>query len=296
MANTVVYNKHSYVTKLRERLDLPTCWKDIMNVTYTNDRTFVKGVITSEPSVVGGTRGTAYNYEDFTIAAQTGTINQMYQIPIFIDEADRYQQTYFDQMEIAAFQGKKINEKLESLLLASHASWVDFGATDLANTGDDDATQITVSAANIDDLMRGIKRKIYSNNGVDVAAENGIFIVWRASDWLLLEGFAQASGYTEADLALKNGIPVQKAFYYGGINHYLSNSHTANHLFAGVRKTGKDLGILRGTYGQAKFIEDPAKLSGLGIVSRLDHGFLWPTDSTPSTQRLQEMNMDVNVS
>lgn len=286
MANTVTWNKHDYVARMRNRINRPTCWKDILDVSYSNNRTVVNSSLTTEPSVVSGTRGTAYNYEDFTLTADTLTINQYKNIPIFIDEADRHQQSYVNQMTIAEFQGKKISEKLESLTLASFASWTDFGVGDLTSNADDTA-QITVSATNIDDIIRAIKRKLYANNGVDMAVENGIYIVWRATDFELLEGFVQANGFTEADLALKNGIPVQKGFYYGGVTHYLSNDHTANHVMAGIKRMGK-LGILSGTFGAVKFIEDPAKTSGLGIVSRVDYGFNFPS-------YLAEFTMDVNV-
>jgi hypothetical protein len=275
MANTVVWNKHDYVMKMRARINKPTNWADVLKVKYSNVRTIVNGSMTTEPSVVTGTRGTAYNYEDFVLTADTLTINQYKIIPMFVDEADRYQQTYTNQMEIADFQGKAISEKLESLMLASHASFKDFGVTDLANTGDDDTSAITVSASNIDDIIRAVKRKLYSNNGVDFAVEKGIFFVWRPEDFEILEAFVQANGFTEADIALKNGIPVEKAFKYMGTYHYLSTQHTANHVMAGI-KGMFELGILQGTYGKAKFIEDPAKLSGLGIVSRVDYGFNMP--------------------
>lgn len=294
MANTVVWNKHDYVLKMRARINAPTCWTDILNVKYSDNRTIVGSYMSTEPALAGGTRGTAYAYKDFVLTADTLTISGIQQIAMFIDEADRYQQTYVDQMEIADYQGKKTVEKLESLTLAQHASWKDFGLTDLSNTGDDDTSQITVSAANIDDIIRAIKRKLYANNGVEKAVESGIFIVWRAADFELLEAFVQANGFTEADIALKNGIPVEKAFKYMGVYHYLSNSHTANHVFAGIRNTS-ELGILRSTYGKVKFIEDPpisvttnAPASGLGIPSRVDYGFNWPA-------QLAEFFMDVNV-
>lgn len=260
---------------------------DVLNVKYSNVRTIVNSSLTTEPSAVTGTRGTAYNYEDFVLTADTLTINLHKIVPIFIDQADLVQQSYLDQMKTAEFQGKKLGEKVESLMLASHASWSDFGAGDLAGSSSGDTTQITVSATNIDDIIRAIKRKLYANNMVDFAVENGVFIVWRPTDYELLEGYVQANGFTEADIALKNGIPVQKGFYYGGVTHYLSNDHAANHVFAGVKKMG-ELGILSGTYGQAKFIEDPGKLSGLGIVTRLDYGFNWPTYYVQAYQ-------DVNV-
>jgi len=106
--------------------------------------------------------------------------------------------------------------------------------------------------------------------------------------------FVQANGFTEADIGLKNGIAVQKAFRYMGVDHYLSNSHTAGHVFAGIKRMGL-IGILTGTYGKVKFVEDPpisvttnAPASGLGIVSRVDYGFDWPAQRA-------EFFMDINV-
>lgn len=280
--------------KMRARINKPTTWTDVLNVKYRNIRSIVNSYMSTEPTLVAGTRGTAYNFQDFTLTVDTLTIDQIRMIPMFIDEADRHQQTYVDQMNIADFQGKKTNEKIESLFLSQHGSWTNFGVTDLSNTGDDDASKITVSAANIDDLIRAIKRKLYANDGVEFAVENGIGIVWRAEDFELLEAFVQANGFTEADIALKNGIPVQKAFRYMGVDHYLSNSHTANHLFAGIKRMA-EIGILTGTFGKVKFLEDPAisvstapQGSGLGIVSRVDYGFNHPA-------QLVEFFCDINV-
>lgn len=295
MANTIVWNKHDYALKMRARINTPTCWTDVLNVQYSDVRTIVKGSLTeSTVTPASYTRGSAYAWDDYTLAQDTLTIQYTYIEPMFIDEADRAQQSYVNQMELAAYQGRKLSEKVEALMLAEYGSWKDFGATDLANTGDDDTTQITVSASNIDDIIRAIKRKLYANNGVDLAVEKGIFIVWRASDFELLEAFVQANGFTEADIALKNGIPVQKAFRYMGVDHYLSTSHTANHVFAGIKGLG-EIGILRSTFGKAKFIEDPASglsaygpLSGLGITTRVDYGFNWCT-------YYSEFYMDINV-
>ena len=192
MANTIVFNKHDYVTRLRARINKPANWEAVLNVKYSNDRTVVNGSMSTEPSIQTGTRGTAYGYQDFILTADTLTIDKYRVLPVFIDEADRYQQGYADQMSIADFQGKKISEYLESQMLAQHGSFTNFGVTDLANTGDDDTTQITVSAANIDDIIRAIKRKLYKNNGVEFAIEKGVFIIWRPEDYELLEAFVQA--------------------------------------------------------------------------------------------------------
>lgn len=277
---------------MRARVNKPTTWSDVMNVKYSNNRTIVNAYMSSESAVqTSQTRGSAYTYQDYVLLADTLTINAFEILPMLIDEADRNQQTYVDQMKLADFQGKKISERIETICLAEHASWTDFGATDLSNTGDDDTTQITVSAANIDDIIRAIKRKIYANDGVEFAVGRGIFIVWRATDFELLEAFVQANGFTEADIGLKNGIPVQKAFRYMGVDHYLSNSHAANHVFAGIKRTA-EIGILSGTFGMAKFVEEPAtssgSVSGIGIVTRLDYGTNHPAQT-------KEFEVDLNV-
>ncbi len=274
---------------MRARINKPTTWQDVLKVTYSDVRTIVNASMTTatEPSTKPGTRGTAYKYEDFVLLADTLTIDGMRHIAVLVDEADRAQQNYVDQMALADFHGKVIDEKIESLALVAAAAGKDFGLTDLANSADDDSSAITVSASNIDDLIRAIKRKIYAHNGVDFAVERGIFIVWRAADFELLEAFVQANGFTEADIALKNGIPVQKAFRYMGVDHYLSTSNYATHLFAGIKKT-MEIGILRSTYGKVKFIEDPGLVSGLGIVARMDYGFNLPAYNL-------EFIMDINV-
>ncbi len=288
MANTVLWNKHDYVVRMRSRVNRPTSWMETMNVKYRNVRTIVEGALTTENDTQTGTRGTAYTFEDFEIKQDTLTINLTNIIPVFIDEADLSQQSYYTGMEVASFQGKKISEKIESLVLASHASWTDFGVTDLANSGADDTSQITVSATNIDDIIRAVKRKIYENNGVEFSIENGFFFVWRPQDYELLEGFVQANGFSEADIALKNGIPV--GMRYMGADHFLSNDNTANHVFCGVKKMAT-LGILSSTFGQVKFIEDPNMQSGLGIITRLDHGFDWHGTSA----YYKEFFIDLNV-
>jgi hypothetical protein len=233
------------------------------------------------------TRGTAYTYQDTTIAQETLTISTDKKLAMLLDEADRYQQSYTDWMEMADYQGQMALEYIESVVLAAHASWTDFGAGDLAGSSTDDTTKIDVSVSNIDNLIIAIKRKINTNTGTKLAIQNGIFIVWRPQDWAALELFVMANGYNIADLALKNGVPAGTAFHYMGVDHYLSTSHTANHVFAGIKQCG-EIGILTGTWGQVKKIEDPGLVSGIGVVSRIDYGLAWPT---PYAQ----FSMDINV-
>jgi hypothetical protein len=103
----------------------------------------------------------------------------------------------------------------------------------------------------------------------------------------LERGVTILNGFQEADIALKNGIPVQKAFRYMGADHYLSTLNYTGHVFAGI-KGMMEIGLLRGTYGAVKFIEDPGLVSGLGIVSRIDYGFNLPAYNV-------QFIVDVNV-
>ena len=299
MSNSIVWNKHDFAVSLRKRINKPSIWKDILEVKISDVRTFVRGALTTEGTPIAHVRGTAYTYQDMTIQQDTGTINQSRIIPLFVDWADLAQQSYVDQMKVAELQGKLLDEAIEALVYANHSSFTDFGVTDLADGDEDDSSQIAISVTNIDNLVRQVRRKVRENNGSDFMAENGIFFSWTASEFAMLEEFAQANGFTLADLALKNGIPEEKAFKYFGSYHYMTTQQTANHRFAGVRKLGT-IGLLRSTWGVPYFNPDPAgpssgagtqSLSGLGIVTRADYGF----EFCGTSSYYKEFWMDINT-
>ena len=262
-----------WATKLQERLDKPRNWKEVCNVVYSNVKYFNMPYMSSESSIQTGTRGTAYGYAEFTLLNDQLDIATVRVVPIFIDRADLAQCTLVSVMELASRQADIINEDLEAKVLANYGNWTDFGTSDIGGGGAS-TDAITVSASNIDDIIRGLKRVIGVANGQALADRNGLFIVWRYADLELLEQFAQANGFTLADKALKNGIKT--GYHFMGVDHYVSNSHTATHVFAGVKKI-QQLGILSSTWGQITQVQDPAKTSGIGVIARVDYGLNVPT-------------------
>lgn len=270
VANTVLYPV-DYVTKFQERLDKDTNWKQMCKVDISNKRALTNPYMSTVPALQAHTRGTPYTHQTFALTTQAVTIDQTQNLGLFIDRADLAQQTYVDMMDLAELQGQLIDEQLETDMLANHAMWTDFDNASIGGA----AGEITVSASNVDDIIRGIKREIREANGTSLMNRNGVGIVWRASDFEILEAYTQASGFTEADKSLKDGI--LEGFKYLGVYHYVSNLHTANHVFAGVRKLFH-LGILQDTYGQVIYDQEPATadgpLSGVGIVARIDWEFV----------------------
>jgi hypothetical protein len=259
-------------------LNKPQIWKEICNVIYTNARYVNVPYMTtaSVPSGTTGTRGTAYVYVDYELTGQVMDIGSSKVVPLLVDRADLAQCTYLRQMEIADLEGKVLNEAVDTAMLAASISATDVGISGGvigAGTG-----AITVSSTNIDDIVRGIKRMINKANGADVAARNGIFFIWRPEEMELLEAFAQSNGFSLADAALKNGI--NDGFHLMGADHYISNSLTSPHLFAGVKKL-MTVGILTDTYGKLIINQDPGQLSAVGYVTRVDYGTLIPTLSLP---------------
>ncbi len=275
-SNTVLYHE-DWTVKLQERLDKPTTWKDVCKVEYTDTRVLNNPYLTD--AVVQTTaRNAAYTHQDVTVTIDTITIDAIGILPQAMDRADLAQSTYMRQMEMAERQGTLIDEFLETKMLAEHAQWTNF---DNASIGGG-AGNITVSPTNIDDIIRGIKREINEANGQNLASRNGIFIVWRAADFELLEQFMQANGFTTADNSLKNG--TKSGVEYMGVTHYSSNSHTAGHVFAGVKKAFH-LGIVKGTWGQSYIDEEPATADGavsaVAVVTRVDYKFKAWTKQVP---------------
>jgi len=283
MANTVIYTQ-DYETTLQHRLAHPQNWKEVCDVTYTDTRTINSGYVSTVPSVQTVTRGTAFNPQDFAQTAQSFTISTGRDIPIFVDFADQAQTGYNTQMEMAEIQADLLNEFIEANVLAQHASFTDIGDPGTGVITSGQTGQITVSAANIDDIIRGLKRIIRKANGQSRMRQLGVFIIWRPEDFELLEAFVQANGYSLADIALKEG--TVEGFRYMGVDHYWSNDTTANHLFAGVKKSQR-LGVLSSLYGKLMTQDFPAGssggvLSGTLFYSRVDIGHLTPAVYAPT--------------
>lgn len=279
--NTITY-KTLFEDVLQDRLDHPTTWKEMCDVTITDTRVISSSYMQTTPSVQTVSRGTAVTLQAFGETANTLTISTGRDLGVFVDWADLAQSPWTKPIELFDRIGALLNEYIEGAVLGEHGSWTNFGqeALDSNSAG---STQITVSASNIDDIIRGVKREIREANGQMLMNLNGVGFVWRAQDFELLEAFVQANGFMTADQALKEG--TVEGLRYMAADHYWSNDNTANHVFAGVKKIQR-LGILRGTFGRAHTIDFPAGpsdgasshfLSGQAFYSRVDIGHLTPT-------------------
>lgn len=268
MSNTIVYGEE-WAIKAQERLAENNKWKEVCKVDYTDVKVLHNPYIT-EPAVQSGTRGSAYSHQNITVTDQSVDINTFKILPQLIDRADLAQQTFVKQMELADKQGTLLNEAIETAMLAEHAQFTDFDATQIGLS----AGNIVVSESNIDEMIRGMKREIREAGGENLMDSNGMFIIWRPADFEKLEAYAQAQGYVTGDDALKNGI--KQGFKYMGVEHYTSNKHTAGHLFGGIKKVFH-LGICKSTYGQVVIDNEPATadgaVSGIGVVMRVDFKF-----------------------
>jgi hypothetical protein len=283
MTNTIVYQEE-WQAALQDRLEKPTNWKEICEVVYTDTKVLHRPYSTDPSVQTSQTRGNVYTFQDIGETDENITIDTYENLPEFIDKADLAQSQFTSQMFLAERQGTLIDERIEAAMLASHAQWTNLGDDSSGGVALNSTTALTVSATNIDDIIRAVKREIQKANGIKIAARNGIFIEWRPQDWEMLEQFMQANGFNLADQKLQNGAGDIGVFYMG-VYHYVSNGHTAGHVFAGVRKLFT-LGIVKSTYGKVSVIEDPAgssggNLSGWGIVSRVDYKFKAWTKTVP---------------
>ncbi|MDO8094405.1 MAG: hypothetical protein Q6360_13085 [Candidatus Brocadiales bacterium] len=277
IANTITYET-IYEDILQDRLDRPTTWKELCDVTIMNTRVLSSSYMSTTPTVNTVTRGTGLVANTFAETAESMTISTGRDIGLFVDWADLAQSDWTKPAELFDRIGALLNEYIESNFLARHASWTNFGTVDIGGGGTSTST-ITISASNIDDVIRGVKREIREGNGQLFMNMNGVGFCWRAADFEYLEAFVQANGFMTADDALKEG--TVEGLRYLGCDHYWSNDHTANHVFAGVKKIER-MGILRGTYGKAHTIDFPAAdtntyLSGQSFYSRVDVGNLTPS-------------------
>lgn len=168
---------------LQDRLDKPQTWKEMCDVTYTDTRVISSSYMSTTPSVQTVSRGTAHAMQIYVETAQTLTISTGRDLGIFVDWADLAQSPWTKPAELFDRIGALLNEFIEANVLAQHASWTDFDNASIGGS----AGNITVSASNIDDIIRGVKREIREANGQVLMNQNGVGFVWRAADFELLE-------------------------------------------------------------------------------------------------------------
>lgn len=259
-----------YETKLQERLSQPLTWKEVCELKYTNNG-ILRNPYLTDPTLGTGTRGTGYTSTAIATTDDTVTVSDYIYAAEHIDDADLAVKTFSDFMEIADRMGIILNEGMETEMLSEHAQWTNFDNASIGGA----AGNITVAQSNIKKIITSMKREIREAGGEDLANRNGMFIVWRAADFELVETLASSEGFNTADDALKNGI--KQGFKYLGVEHYSSNKHASGHVFGGVKKAFT-CAIIKATYGKVKQIVNPvvssAQISGIGLESRIDSKFI----------------------
>jgi len=265
LPNTRIFEEE-WKVRLQEELDEPNKWKDICNVEYTNSKVIHNPYLT-DATVQTGERDTPYTFQAVVQTDESTIINTYKVLAQFIDRADLAQSTYASQMELATRQGILTNEAIESSVYAAYGSMTTFDNSSIGGA----AGSITLSVTNVDDVIRGIRRKIAEASGQTLFERNGGFVVWQPKHLELVEAFAQANGFNLSDQTLRNpSLGKNGGFDYMGLTHYSSNLLTEDHCVGGVKKL-IHLGILRSTYGQLVVTEDPQNRSGMGVVTRVDY-------------------------
>ena len=301
MANLdVLIWQEAWENKLAQRLNKSQNWKEVCDVRYTDTKVLNLPYISAanEPAVSTTFFTAAADRTDVskvipfigaTMANESLNIISTTLDSVYMDYGDQAQSQYVDWAGFGDLLGKKLNERVEAVVLGNGAAWTAFGDTGGGVLGLT-TTAITVTSTNIASIIRGVIEQIITANGYEMYKEKGGFIVWRPADWTLLTQYMQANGFYQADLALKNGggdvggvelvgVP------YMGLYHYVSTLYTAGSLMAGVRGA-QVLGILKTTYGRTYRAEMPASstagsLSGTQIHSRVDYGMLVQTNMKP---------------
>jgi len=193
MANTIKFQEE-WEVKLQDRLQIPTNWKEICDVTYSDTQVYelpYVGTASESALQTGLTRGNTYTFQDITMSTETLTIGTFDIISELLDRADEAQSKYAKRMDRAKLQGDKINERLERIMQTLFAT-----ATNVGDTGGGaiglGSTGIVVSGSNIDDITRAVIEQIHVAKGTKQYLQKGGFIEWRPSDWTFLMAFMQA--------------------------------------------------------------------------------------------------------
>ena len=177
ISNTITYET-LYEDVLQDRLDHPQTWKEMCDVIIHDTKLISSSYMSTTPTVTTVTRGTGLVGSTFAETAETLDIATGRDLGLFVDWADLAQSDWTKPAELFDRIGALLNEFIEANVLAQHGSWTDFTNASIGGA----AGNITVSASNIDDIIRGVKREIREANGGFMMNQKGVGFIWRAVD------------------------------------------------------------------------------------------------------------------
>src|SRR3990167_11232715 len=176
IANVFQYEE-DWAQKLRDRLNEPSVWKEIANVIYSNTRVFNLPYL-DDFTLQTTTRSSPYTAQAVIQSNETLTISTDRLAPYVIPQADYYQSGYSDFMRLAKQQADQIDAQIESAVFAAHTTHQNF---DDGNISGSAGTSITLSIANVDDVLTQAKAVILTARGGEKLAQNGGFAAWGAA-------------------------------------------------------------------------------------------------------------------
>jgi len=248
--------KPEYKARLQAKLRPEKYWEKLAKVQYTN-RKDIHSPYSSDAVSQALTKYAQYAYTTPTTTDDVLSIDTQLVIPELIDRADLVENGYVTAMNRADEQAERIKLDLETKL------WAD-AITNAGNTFD--ATGMT--AANTANKLLGIQKLFIEANAKGKMSSNGIFLVINPTTQMTIAEYAGVSGFRVSDEEIRSG----KVDRIQGFDIYVSNLLPAGKAIAGINKYSIDMAILRGTYGDVVFKEDPDRQSAHGIISRVDVG------------------------
>lgn len=265
MANTVIF-KEDWEANLQKNLMEAKFWKDLARVDFTDTYT-LHNPYKNRTSVSSYTKGSQYTFDDVVVTDESVSIDVVKHVAEFIDEADLGIAGYNFQMELSDDQSRAIDESIETEFLTQATTQ---GTTTDGTDFGEAAGDITLTASNVDNVVRGARTKLMEGRGFEMYNRNGASFVWRPTDFEKLAEYAMGQGFGFADSALSTGRVIE----FGGFRHYESNlinvETSTAHVLAMVNKA-VHLGIYNGTYGRVKVLDqDPDNRSGVAFASRVD--------------------------
>src|SRR3990167_6700352 len=134
VANTITYDT-LFEDVLQDRLDHPTTWKEVCDVSITDHGVIRSSYMSTTPSTQAVTRGTGAALQVFAETSETLSITTGRDLGMVVDLADLAQSPWTKPAELFDRIGALLNEYVESAVLARHGSWTDFGTSSIGAGG-----------------------------------------------------------------------------------------------------------------------------------------------------------------
>ena len=200
---------------------------------YTGRDRIIHNPYQSQPTADDGVvTGPNYTVADFQLTDDTLSVNRRAHKAEHIDKIEMLQARYDLAMSRADRHAYAVKNKIDAFVFETAVTVAGATVAGAELVGGAANAAITLSDANIDNLLNGVRETLLTNNA---EVDRGLFVAMSPKNFTSLSEYLQTNGFAVSDDTIRNGFQTHALGFDIYVTNNLYNDGTDDYIVAGVK-------------------------------------------------------------